>query len=153
MHRRQARAVAEVREDDPASRRFRPGHARQFLHEKRVGQPVKAVPPHALRLVAARDRQHPRHARQVMVKRRVEARHLRQVGKAVVKRLGQQDLLRQMLGIEWAEPTQLRDHLRVMRCGSLYFGPPCTTRCPTAANAVSPLRSSIQSISASTAAV
>ena len=99
-HRRQARAVAEVGEDDPALCRFRSGQAGQFSHQKRIRQPVKPVPPHPLCFVAARDRQQPGHARQVMVKSRVETRHLGQVRKSAMKRLGQQDLLRQMLGIE-----------------------------------------------------
>ena len=88
------------------------GQAGQFFHQKRIGQPVKPVAPHPLRFVAARDRQQLGHARQVMVKSRVETGHLRQVGKAAMKRLGQQDLLRQMLGIERTEPVQLLDHFR-----------------------------------------
>ena len=92
--------------------RFGSGQAREFFHQKRIRQSVKPVAPYPLRFVAARDRQQPRHARQVMVKRRVETRHLRQVGKAAMKRLGQQDLLRQMLRIEWTEPAQLLDHFR-----------------------------------------
>ena len=112
MHRRQARAVAEVGEDDPALRRFRSGQAGEFSHQKRIRQSVKPVPPHSLRFVAARDRQQLGHARQVMVKSRVETGHLGQVGKAAMKRLGQQDLLRQMLGIERTEPAQLLNHFR-----------------------------------------
>ena len=112
MHRRQARAIAEVGEDDPALCRFRSGQAGQFSHQKRIRQPVKPVPPHALRFVAARDRQQLGHARQVMVKSRVETRHLGQVRKSAMKRLGQQDLLRQMLRIEWTEPVQLLNHFR-----------------------------------------
>ena len=112
MHRRQARAIAEVGEDDPAVCRFRSGQAGQFVHQKRIRQTVKPIAPHPLRLVAARDRQQSRHARQVVVKSRVETRYLRQVGKSAVKRLGQQDLLRQMLRIEWAEPVQLLNHFR-----------------------------------------
>ena len=65
----------------------RPGEARKLLHQERVRQPVKAVAPHAPRLVAARDRQHPGHARQIVVKRGVEARDLRQVGKPPMERL------------------------------------------------------------------
>ena len=107
MHRRQARAIAEVSEDDPALCGFGSGQAAQFSHEKRIRQAVKPVPPHPLRFVAARDRQQPGHARQVMVKSRVETRHLGQVGKSALKRLDQQDLLRQMLGIEGTEPVQL----------------------------------------------
>ena len=47
-----------------------------------------------------------------MVKSRVETRHLGQVRKSAMKRLGQQDLLRQMLRIEWTEPVQLLNHFR-----------------------------------------
>ncbi len=106
-HRREARAIAEVGEDHPPARRFGSRHALQFAHEERIRQSVKAIPPHAERLVAARNRQHLRDPRQVMVKGRVEARHLGQIGKSALKRLGQQNLLRQMLGIEWAESAQL----------------------------------------------
>ena len=88
------------------------GEAGQFAHQELVRQPVESVPPHALRLVAARDRQQLGHARQVMVKRGVEARHLGQVGKPPMKRLDQQDLLRQMLGVEGTELVQLLDHFR-----------------------------------------
>jgi hypothetical protein len=42
-----------------------------------------------------------------MVKCRVETRHLGQIRKSAMKRLGQQDLLRQMLRIEWTELAQL----------------------------------------------
>jgi hypothetical protein len=45
MHRRQARTIAEVREDDTASCGFCSGYASQFTHEKYIGQPVKAIPP------------------------------------------------------------------------------------------------------------
>jgi len=46
------------------------------------------------------------------VKRRVEAGHLGQMGKSPVKRLGQQDLLWQMFGIEGTEPAQFLHHFR-----------------------------------------
>jgi hypothetical protein len=100
VDRSQARAVAEVSENYPPSRRLQSSYARQFPHEKRIRQSMKPVPAHPLRFVAARDWQQPRHARQVMVKRRVETRHLGQLRKSAMKRLGQQDLLRQMLRIE-----------------------------------------------------
>ena len=112
MHRRQAGAIAEVGKDDPALRRFRSRQAGQFAHQKRVRQSVKPIPPHSLRFVAARDRQQLGHARQVMVKSRIEARHLGQVREAAMKLLGQQNLLRQMLGIEGTELAQLLNHFR-----------------------------------------
>jgi hypothetical protein len=80
MHRRQARAAAEMGEDDAAVCRFRAIEASQLSHQKRVGQPMKPIPPHPFRFVAARDRQQARHARQVMMKGRVEARYLGHVG-------------------------------------------------------------------------
>ena len=110
MHRRQASTIAKVGEDDPALCRFRSGQPGQFAHQERVGQPVKPIPPHALCLVAARDRQQLGHTRQVMVKSRVEAGHLRQVGKAAMKRFGQLDFFRQVLRIEWFELMQFLDH-------------------------------------------
>ena len=103
--------------------RFRSGQAGQFSHEKRVRQSVKPVPPHPLRFVAARDWQHLGHARQVMVKSRVETRHLGQVRKAPMKRFGQQDLLRQMLRIEGTEPVQLLDHFHRDALGLAIFRP------------------------------
>ena len=70
------------------------------------------------------------------MKSRVETSHLGQVGKSVMKRLDQQNLLGHMLRIERTEAAaDPRPFPRVIRCGSLYFGPPCTTRCPTAVNA------------------
>ena len=110
MDRSEAGAIAKVGQDNPALGRFRPGCPSQLAHQERVRQAVKAVPPHPLRFVAARDRQQPGHARQVMVKRRVETRHLRQVWKAPVERLGQQDFLGQMFRIKGREPAQLLDH-------------------------------------------
>ena len=41
-----------------------------------------------------------------MVKSRVETRHLGQVRKSAMKRLGQQDLFRQMVRIKWTELLQ-----------------------------------------------
>ena len=38
--------------------------------------------------------------------------HRRQVRKSALDRLGQQDLLRQVVGIERADATQLRNHFR-----------------------------------------
>jgi hypothetical protein len=40
-----------------------------------------------------------------------------------MKRLGQQDLLRQMLRIEWTEPSQVLDHFRSEPCGLAVLRP------------------------------
>ena len=77
-------------EDDAASRRFRPAEPREFFHQKRIRQPVKPVAPHALRFVATRDRQQLRDPGQVVVKSRVEAGDLGQVGSRAMKRLDQE---------------------------------------------------------------
>ena len=124
MNGRQARAVAEVGQNDPALCRFRSGQAGQFSHEKRIRQSMKPVPPHALRLVSARNRQQLGHTRQVMVKSGVKTRHLRQVRKSAMKRFGQQDLFRQMLRIEWTKPVQLLDHFRSDSLPLGVFRPP-----------------------------
>ena len=47
-----------------------------------------------------------------MVKSRVETRHLRQIRKSAMKRLGQQDLFRHMVRIKWTELLQIGDHFR-----------------------------------------
>ena len=47
-----------------------------------------------------------------MVKSRVETRHLGQIRKSAMKRLGQQDLFRHMVGIERTELLQFRNHFR-----------------------------------------
>src|ERR1039458_4142717 len=47
-----------------------------------------------------------------MVEGRVETRDLGQVRKSAMELLGQQNLLRQMLGIEWTEPAQVLNHFR-----------------------------------------
>ena len=73
---------------------------------------MKPIPPHPLRFVAPRDWQELRHARHIMVKSRVETRYLGQIGKSAMKRLGQQNLLRHMVRIEWTEAAQFLNHFR-----------------------------------------
>ena len=63
VHSRQARTVAEMSEYHPALRGVNSGQAGQLFHQERIRQPVKPVPPHALRFVAAGDRQQAGHAR------------------------------------------------------------------------------------------
>jgi len=58
-----------------------------------------------------------------MVKSRVETRHLGQVRKSVMKRLGQQDLLRQMVRIEGTEALQFHNHLRSNPLGLVILRP------------------------------
>src|SRR5438067_839145 len=77
--------------------RFRAGDRFEFLHQKRIGQPVKAVSLNALGLVAARNRKQLRHARQCAVKRRVETGDLRYLGKLRGKHFHQRDGGREMV--------------------------------------------------------
>jgi len=64
----------------------RVAEAREFLHEKFIGQTVRAIATNACRLVASRDRQKSGRPRHGVVKRRIEARHLRQGGTASSER-------------------------------------------------------------------
>ena len=73
-----------------------------------VRQPVEAVATYALRLVAPRNRQKPGHARQVVMKRRIEAGDLRQLRKALFEGLDQPQLFREVL---WVDGGQLRKFL------------------------------------------
>ena len=88
--------MAEVGQNHPAARRVVSGHARKLLHQVGVRQPVKTVPLDALRSILARHGQNPRDARHLAVKRRIEARDLRNLGMPPRDRLDQLDLDRQM---------------------------------------------------------
>jgi len=46
-----------------------------------------------------------------------------------MKRLGQQDLLRQMLGIEWTEPVQLLNHFRGDSMPAMHHAMPHCGQC------------------------
>src|SRR5580658_5787599 len=73
---------------------------------------MKTVAAHASRLIAARDRQYARHARQITMKLSIETGHLWQLRKAPMKELGQSDLLRHVLGVECAQSAQCFEHRR-----------------------------------------
>jgi len=122
--------------------------AREFFHQIRIGQAVKPVPPHSLRFVAARDRQQTGNGWQVLVKSRIETRHLRQFRKAPMKRLGQQNLLGQMLRIEWGHLTQILDHspgdqlrVRVLR-SAMHHAMPHRGQCITPEPFLDPIHQS-----------
>ncbi len=72
---------------------------------------MKAVTPHADGLEPPRDRHNLGHAGHVMMKRRVEARNLGQVGISVSERLDQLDLTRQMFRVPRADPAQFHDQI------------------------------------------
>ena len=80
-----------------------------------------------------------------MVKSRVETRHLGQVGKSAMKRPGQQDLLRQVLRIEWSEPVQILNHFRSDSLRLAILGPavhhamPHRSQCITPAASLDPI--------------
>jgi hypothetical protein len=95
-----------------AARRLAPRHLGQRRHEIGVRQAVEAVAPHALRLVATRNREQPGDARQVLMEGGVEAEHLRHTGERAAERFDQIDLRRQMLRIERLQAPQLAEHLR-----------------------------------------
>ena len=105
-HGGQARAVAEMREDDAALRCRRVAEAREFFHQIGIGQTVETVALNSLGVEAARNRQQLGHARHGVVKRRVEAGHLRQFRMTLAERLDQFDLARQMIRVVWADAMQ-----------------------------------------------
>ena len=112
MHRGEACAGAEVGQNDPAIGGIGPGDAGEFLHQIRERQPMKSIPPHAFRFQPARKRQHSRDAGQVVMKSRIEARHLRQIGTLPAECLDQADLGRQVVRVPRADSLQLGDQFR-----------------------------------------
>ena len=84
----------------------------EFFHEEFIRQTVKAVTTNARHLVATGNREHARHARQILMERRVEAGDLRQVGKAFPQRHNEIDFRRQVFGSEWSYPPQFTDHFQ-----------------------------------------
>ena len=98
--------------DHAALRRRRVAEACEFLHEKLIRQTVEPIPPNALRLVAARDRQQSGDARHGAGETPCRNTPPEAGQESAMKRLDQHDLLRQMLRIEWTEPVQLLDHFR-----------------------------------------
>ena len=79
-HGRHARAAAQVSEDDTPVHYLRARETSEFTGQQGVRQTVKAIAPDALCIVSARNWQQARHARQVVVKSRIEASDLRHVG-------------------------------------------------------------------------
>ena len=74
-----------------------------------------------------------------MVKTCVETRDLGQVRKSAMKRLGQQDLLRQMLRIEWTEPVQLLNHFRSDSLGLAILRPAMDHAMPHRVQCITPV--------------
>ena len=68
---------------------------------------MEAVALHALLLVAPRNGKEPRDARHAAVEGGVEAGHLWQLGMTPAERLDQLDLARQVIGIGWADASQV----------------------------------------------
>jgi hypothetical protein len=97
FHRRQARAVAQVREDDAPPGRFPSRGTLELFHQVGVRQTVEAVSPDSFLLVPARNRQEPGHDRHPAVKRGVEARHLRQPRTPIADQLDQRGFAGQMI--------------------------------------------------------
>ena len=105
-HGGQARAVAEMREDDATLCCRRVAEAREFFHQIGVGQTVKTVALNSFGVEASRNRQQLGHARHGLVKRRVEAGHLRQFRMTLAERLNQFNLARQMIRVVRTDATQ-----------------------------------------------
>ena len=99
-------AIAEMREDDAAFFCRRVAEAREFFHQIGVGQTVETVALNSLGVEASRNRQQLGHARHGLVKRRVEAGHLRQFRMTLAERLNQFNLARQMIRVVRADAMQ-----------------------------------------------
>src|ERR1035441_8446655 len=95
-----------MRENHAASRCRRVAEARELFHQKGVGKPVETVALNSLRIEASRNWKELGHARHGLVKRRVKARHLRQLRMTLVEGLDQFNLVRQMIRVVRADATQ-----------------------------------------------
>jgi hypothetical protein len=111
LHGREAGAAAQVGQYDAALRAGGIAETRQFLHQKRIRQAMKAIALNALRGVAARNRQLPGNERHASMKRGVEANDLRQFSVAMPQSLDEFELARQVLGIERNDVLQLVQQL------------------------------------------
>ena len=109
-HRRQARAVAKVREDDAAAVAASGRRGAPALHQEGVGKAVKSVAPHALRFVAARNRQ--QSAQRAADRGEMPCRNRRSEAcrEAAMKHFDQLKFFRQVLGIEQAQLAHAFDH-------------------------------------------
>src|ERR1051326_2346205 len=72
---------------------------------------MKTKSPHTLRIISARNRQQPSHARHIFMKSISETGNLWQIGERFLKFFDQQQLLRQMLRIKRLEAAKFLKHL------------------------------------------
>jgi hypothetical protein len=79
-HRRHARAVAKMCENDPTARRRFARRPFLFVHQEGVGHAVKAIAPHPSCEITAGNGEDLGDPRQVPVERGIEARDLHQLG-------------------------------------------------------------------------
>src|SRR5579859_8059250 len=71
---------------------------------------MKAVTPHAFRVVTPRNRQQLGDTRQMVMERGIEASDLRKAGEVATERFDQKNFLRQMLGVEGTEFAERSEH-------------------------------------------
>ena len=122
--RRQARAGAEVGQDDPAPRLLRPGNPGQFPHQILIRQAMEAIATDPGGLVPPGDRHDPGDSGHVVVECGVEARDLGQVGITIAERLDQLDLAGHVIRVVRADPAQPLDQFRRDPFGPVVTTPP-----------------------------
>ncbi len=106
-----AGAAAEMCNDHASAGKLRFERA-QFAHNVLEGKAMKAVAKDALVIKTSRQRIHARNFRKRAVKRRVEARHLRQIRKFPGDELNSSDRRWHVIGIQWHKLLDLREELR-----------------------------------------
>src|ERR1039458_64240 len=100
-----------MRENHAASRCRRVAETRELFHQVGVGQTVKTVSLNSPCIKVSRNRKELGHAWHGLVKRRVKARHLRQLRMTLAERLDQFNLTRQMIRVVWPDPIQFIQQL------------------------------------------
>ena len=96
-----------MRQNNPAFRRRRITEAREFFHQKSIGQTVETVALNALGVEAPRNRQQLGNARHGLVKRRVKTGDLGQLRMTLAECFDQFDLTGQMIRVVRADAMQL----------------------------------------------
>ena len=152
LDRSQARAGAEVCQDDTTPGFLRAADLDQFFHEICKRQAVEAIAPDPGSLEPPGDRHDLGDTGHVVMKGGVEARDLGQAGITVSERLDQLDLARQVVRVIGADLTQFLDQLRRDAFGLMVAIPPVNDTMPTAPISGNSTARSSQSTSRRTAA-
>jgi hypothetical protein len=105
------RPCAKVSQDDAAVSLVWAGNPDELLHQICVRKPVESIATNSQTLEPPRNRHDLCHTGHVVMKGRVEARHLGQRGSVLPEGLDQLDLARQVVRVVRAQPAQISDQL------------------------------------------